>query len=92
MYGLVIAATGDKSDLIKVASTKEKLFEVVVNEIKNYISENKKISRIPEVKFLMEAIQLGEIEAAMEIFGNIAEQNGNPMFMAIADAEIIYDA
>lgn len=91
MYGLVIATNGD-NDLIKVASTKEKLFSIAVNEIKKFFIKNSKIANTSEVKVLMEAIQIGEIEAAMEIFGNITEKCGKPMFLAVTKAEIIYDA
>ena len=91
MYGLVITR-GEDGDVIKVSSSKEKLFDIAVDEMKQYVSKNKKIPKDDLFLSWLEALQVKEIEMAIEIFGFIAEKNGNPLFMAITAAEIVYDA
>ena len=91
MYGLLIARKGD-NDIIKIASTEEKLHQLVFEEVKGYLSKNKKIPKDEEFRLLLDSMQAKDAELVMEIIGNIAEKNNNPLFMAITKAEIIADA
>lgn len=92
MYGLVISKSG-KGDLVKVSSSKEKLYQIAREEIEKYLKMNKKSLRESDaLTTLKEALSIRDIDSAMDLFGTITDENGTAIFLVIMKAEIIYDA
>lgn len=92
MFGLVISRHG-KEDLVKISFSKEKLYNIAKEEIESYLKKNKKSLKESNALITMrEALQIRDIDSAMDLFGTVTEENGMAIFLVIMKAEIIHDA
>ncbi len=91
MHGLIITSHKEK-DIVKVSFHKEKLLSLAEEEIRNYLQENKNLKKSNDLSALLDALQVKDIESAMDLFGVVTEKNGDPSFLVLIDAEIIYDS
>lgn len=90
MYGLVISKFGE-SDLVKIASHKEKLYAIAEQEIVSYIKK-RKLKKSGDISTLLNCLEIRDYESAMDLFGTITEKANEAIFMVLMEAEIIYDA
>jgi hypothetical protein len=92
MFGLVIAKHG-KDDLVKISSSKDKLYRLAREDIETYLKINKSsLKDTTALNTLKDALSIRDIDAAMDLFGTVTDENGMAIFLVIMKAEIIHDA
>lgn len=94
MHALIVSCNGE--DQVHVTSTlgkaEKKAIEIIRGEIDLDHGSWESFGALEVEQLLMEALEAGEAESAMELFADISDVRGEMMFMRIVQAEVELDA
>lgn len=88
MYGLLII--DEHEEVIKVASSEEKLHKIIQSYIVNYFISNNVEKK--QTSKILEALSVREVNIAIELFCNLTEKINNEVFMTLSKVTFELDS